>query len=69
MEGYPRVILFDIGSQAYRVDEWKTEFYNVSHIGVPYYDREAMDALILGSLVAWFIGEVNSFFFVSAIRE
>ncbi|XP_063721607.1 glycogen [starch] synthase-like [Symsagittifera roscoffensis] len=60
VEGYPRVILFDIGSQAYRVDEWKTEFYNVSHIGVPYYDREAMDALILGSLVAWFIGEFKS---------
>ncbi len=60
VEGYPRVILFDIGSQAYRVDEWKSEFYAVSHIGVPYYDREAMDSLVFGSLVVWFIGEVTS---------
>jgi len=60
VEGYPRVVLFDIGSQAYRVDEWKSEFYRVCHIGVPFYDKEAMDALIFGSLVAWFIGEFKS---------
>lgn len=60
VDGYPRVILFDIGSQAWRVEEWKSDFYHASHIGVPYYDKEAMDSLVFGSLVTWFIGEFKA---------
>lgn len=33
IEGYPRVILFDIGSAAYKLNEWKHEFYEATNIG------------------------------------
>lgn len=58
IDGYPAVILFDIGSAAYKLDEWKHDFYNVTHIGIPHLDRESNDCLILGYCVAWFLGEV-----------
>ncbi|KAG9345649.1 hypothetical protein JZ751_008793, partial [Albula glossodonta] len=59
IEGSPYVILFDIGSAAWNLDRWKGEFWDTCGIGLPYNDREANDALILGSLVAWFFKELT----------
>uniref|UniRef100_A0ACB8FM90 Glycogen [starch] synthase, liver n=1 Tax=Sphaerodactylus townsendi TaxID=933632 RepID=A0ACB8FM90_9SAUR len=59
IEGNPYVVLFDIGSAAWNLDRWKGEFWDASHIGIPYHDREANDALIFGSLTAWFLKELS----------
>ena len=58
IDGYPKVVLFDIGSAAWKLDEWKRELWEMSHIGVPWHDRESNDAIILGFLTAWFLSEV-----------
>lgn len=58
IDGYPSVLLFDIGSAAYKLDEWKTDFWNLTNIGVPGHDRESNDALLFGYLVAWFLEEI-----------
>lgn len=57
IEGYPKVVLFDIGSAAWKLDEWKRELWECTHIGVPYHDRESNDAIIFGFLTVWFIAE------------
>uniref|UniRef100_A0A646QF50 Glycogen [starch] synthase n=1 Tax=Hemiscolopendra marginata TaxID=943146 RepID=A0A646QF50_9MYRI len=57
IDGYPQVILFDIGSAAWKLDEWKRELWNVSNIGIPWHDRESNDAVVFGFLVTWFIQE------------
>lgn len=59
IEGSPFVILFDIGSAAWNLDRWKGDLWQTCSIGLPYDDREANDALILGSLIAWFFKEVS----------
>lgn len=33
IDGYPQVILFDIGSAAHKLDEWKHDFFEKVHIG------------------------------------
>ena len=33
IEGYPQVVLFDIKSAAYKLDQWKNELWENSHIG------------------------------------
>lgn len=60
IEGSPYVILFDIGSAAWNLDRWKGDLWHTCNIGLPFHDREANDALILGSLIAWFFKEVSS---------
>ncbi|CAC5409044.1 GYS [Mytilus coruscus] len=57
IDGYPKVILFDIGSAAWKLDEFKHELWEKANIGIPWHDRESNDAVIFGALVAWFIGE------------
>ncbi|OWF47958.1 glycogen [starch] synthase [Mizuhopecten yessoensis] len=57
IEGYPKVVLFDIGSAAWKLDEFKHELWEKANIGIPWHDRESNDAVIFGALVAWFIGE------------
>ena len=58
IEGYPKVALFDIGSAAWKLDEWKRELWECTHIGVPYHDDESNDAIVFGFLTVWFIAEV-----------
>jgi len=58
IEGYPKVALFDIGSAAWKLDEWKRELWECTHIGVPYHDRESNDAIVFGFLTVWFLAEV-----------
>ena len=62
IDGYPRVVLFDIGSAAWKLDEWKKEIWESSRIGIPLQDREANDAVIFGFLTAWFLSEVSKHF-------
>ncbi|XP_064599653.1 glycogen [starch] synthase-like isoform X2 [Liolophura sinensis] len=57
IDGYPKVILFDIGSAAWKLDEFKHELWEAANIGIPWHDRESNDAVIFGALVAWFLGE------------
>uniref|UniRef100_A0A8D0CI53 Glycogen [starch] synthase n=1 Tax=Scleropages formosus TaxID=113540 RepID=A0A8D0CI53_SCLFO len=59
IEGCPYVILFDIGAAAWNLDRWKGEFWDTCGIGLPFHDREANDALIFGSMVAWFFKELT----------
>ncbi|BHF64474.1 Glycogen [starch] synthase, liver [Sparganum proliferum] len=57
IEGYPYVLLFDIGSSAWRIDSWKKELWDNCNIGIPVHDTECNDSLIFGALVAWFLKE------------
>ncbi|KAJ1675935.1 glycogen synthase isoform 1 [Spiromyces aspiralis] len=58
IDGAPKVILFDIGSAAHKLDEWKGDIWRVAGIPSPPSDTETNDAIILGYLVAWFLKEV-----------
>ncbi|KAM3909989.1 glycogen [starch] synthase, liver-like, partial [Leptodactylus fuscus] len=59
IEGSPYVLLFDIGSAAWNLDRWKGEFWEACNVGIPFHDREANDALLFGSLSAWFLKELT----------
>ena len=60
IDGYPKVVLFDISSAAWKLDEFKHELWEAANIGIPWHDRESNDAVIFGALVAWFLGEVST---------
>ncbi|XP_072048138.1 glycogen [starch] synthase, muscle-like [Amphiura filiformis] len=62
IDGYPSVILFDIGSAAKHLEAWKDELYDLSRIAIPWHDREANDATIFGNLCAWFIADFRKEF-------
>ncbi|OZC08187.1 starch synthase [Onchocerca flexuosa] len=55
IDGYPKVVLFDIVSAAWKLDQWKQEIWDSCKIGIPYHDSESNDAVILGFMVAIFI--------------
>ncbi|KAJ1929142.1 glycogen synthase isoform 1 [Tieghemiomyces parasiticus] len=57
IDGAPTVCLFDLGSTANRLNEWKGDIWNVAGIPSPPNDTETNDAILLGYMVAWFIGE------------
>lgn len=59
VDGNPQIVLMDIGSAAWKLDEYKTELWNKCGFGVPHLDIEANDAIILGYMVADFVSEVN----------
>uniref|UniRef100_A0A672Q4F1 Glycogen [starch] synthase n=1 Tax=Sinocyclocheilus grahami TaxID=75366 RepID=A0A672Q4F1_SINGR len=58
IEGSPYVILLDVGFTAWSLDRWKSELWENCSIGVPWFDREANDAILFGFLTAWLLGEV-----------
>ncbi|CAK7905906.1 glycogen [starch] synthase isoform 1 [[Candida] anglica] len=58
IEGAPRVLLFDINSAAYNLNEWKSDLWSTAGIPTPDHDQETNDAILLGYLVAWFLGEL-----------
>ncbi|XP_075066910.1 glycogen [starch] synthase, liver [Mixophyes fleayi] len=62
IEGNPYVVLFDISSAAWNLDRWKGEFWDACNVGIPFQDREANDALLFGSLTAWFLKELTDQF-------
>ncbi|CAB3404416.1 unnamed protein product [Caenorhabditis bovis] len=55
IEGYPKVIMFDLGSGAVKMNEWKHELFEKCQIGIPHEDIESNDAVILGFMVAIFL--------------
>ncbi|KAG1722292.1 glycogen synthase [Suillus paluster] len=57
IEGAPRVLLFDTGSQYHRLDEWKADLWNLAGIPSPPNDHETNETIVFGYLVAWFLGE------------
>lgn len=59
IEGGPKVLLFDTGSMMSRLDEWKTDLWNLAGIPAPPNDSETNDTIVFGYLVAWFLGEVR----------
>uniref|UniRef100_A0A8C2HE13 Glycogen [starch] synthase n=1 Tax=Cyprinus carpio TaxID=7962 RepID=A0A8C2HE13_CYPCA len=63
IEGSPYVILLDVGFTAWSLDRWKSELWENCGIGVPWFDREANDAVLFGFLTAWLLGEVFHFNF------
>lgn len=58
IEGSPYVVLIDVGFTAWSLDRWKSELWENCGIGVPWFDREANDAVLFGFLTAWLLGEV-----------
>lgn len=59
IEGSPYVVLIDVGFTAWSLDTWKSELWELCDIGVPWFDREANDAVLFGFLTAWLLGEVR----------
>lgn len=57
VDGYPQVILIDIGSAGWKLGEWKHDLWNTCSIGVPHLDQESNDCVIFGYCVAWFLEE------------
>uniref|UniRef100_A0A8C6KKS0 Glycogen [starch] synthase n=1 Tax=Nothobranchius furzeri TaxID=105023 RepID=A0A8C6KKS0_NOTFU len=57
IEGSPYVVLIDVGFTAWSLDRWKRELWEHCGIGVPWFDREANDAVLFGFLTAWLLGE------------
>lgn len=53
----------DIGSAAWKLDEYKLELWNKCNVGIPHLDIETNDAVILGFMVAKFISEVQKLLF------
>lgn len=58
IEGAPRVLLFDIYSVAGYLNEWKADLWNIAGIPTPDHDQETNESILLGYLVAWFLGEL-----------
>lgn len=59
IEGAPRVLLINIGTGYKYLDEWKGDLWNTAGIPSPFADHETNEAIVLGYLVAWFLGEVR----------
>lgn len=68
VDGSPQVILFDIGSAAWKLDEYKQTLWDTCNIGIPHLDVEANDAVILGYLISEFLSEVSIYLFVKIIK-
>ncbi|KAK7582751.1 hypothetical protein V9T40_014196 [Parthenolecanium corni] len=64
VDGNPQVILFDIGSVSWKMNELKQDLWSKAHVGIPHLDIEANDAVILGYQVAEFLSE-----FYKAVEE
>ncbi|KAJ3081644.1 glycogen synthase isoform 1 [Quaeritorhiza haematococci] len=58
VEGGPNVLLFDVGSAYHRMNEWKTDLWNIAGIPSPPDDGETNEAIVFGYLVSWFLGEM-----------
>ena len=62
-----QVILFDVNSARYKIEEWRSELWDLAHVGIPDSDTESQDSLIFSQLTCWFISEVTSYFYYSII--
>jgi len=57
VQGYPRVLLFDLGSAYHNLEDWKYALWEDLGIGTPSDDPETNDAIVFGRLVALFFAE------------
>ncbi len=48
VEGNPQIILFDVGSASFKMNEFKQELFEKAGIGIPHEDVETNDICILG---------------------
>ncbi|CCE66082.1 hypothetical protein TPHA_0O01130 [Tetrapisispora phaffii CBS 4417] len=58
IEGSPKVILFELNSLSGYLNEWKADLWNLVGIPSPENDNETNDAILLGYVVTWFLGEL-----------
>jgi glycogen(starch) synthase len=42
-----------------RMNEWKTDLWNLAGIPSPPNDHENNEAIVFGYIVAWFLGDVS----------
>ena len=59
--------LVDVNSARYKIEEWRSELWDLAHIGISDSDTESQDSLIFSQLTCWFISEVSSYFYYSII--
>jgi glycogen synthase len=59
IEGAPRVLLINTGTGYRWLGEWKADLWSQAGIPSPEGDHETNEAIVLGYLVAWFLGEVS----------
>jgi Glycogen synthase len=59
IEGAPRVLLINTATGYRWLDEWKGDLWTQAGIPSPATDHETNEAIVLGYLVAWFLGEVR----------
>ena len=57
VDGNPQVILFDVGSAASKMSEFKQELFELAGIGAPHGDVEVNDVIIFGFMVSQFIAD------------
>lgn len=50
VEGNPQILLFDIGSGSFKMNEFKNDLFEKAGIGIPHEDIEANDVAIFGSV-------------------
>lgn len=60
VDGNPQIILFDLGSASYNLDNYKKELYDACKIGIPVHDTECNDAVLFGFMVAKFVEEFRN---------
>ena len=58
IKGSPKVLLFDLGSCSHHLNEWKADLWSLVGIPSPDNDTETNDAILLGYIVTWFLGEL-----------
>ena len=63
VEGNPQVILFDVGSAAHKMAEFKHELYEKAGIGIPNEDMETNDCAIFG-----YVSYLNSIQLINLIQ-
>ena len=59
IEGSPKVILFDLDSVRWKLNDWKGDLWAQVNIPSPDNDWETNDAILLGYLVTWFLGKLS----------
>jgi len=57
VEGNPQVILFDVGSAANKLDQFKAQLFNEAGIGAPHQDMEVNDVILFGFMAAQFLAD------------
>lgn len=48
-----------MGSTYWRLGQWRTELWEMAHVGIPEEDKESRDAIVFGFLTHWFISQVS----------